>query len=132
MDKISTPKAPPPGGHYSQGIVHDGLVYVSGQLPLDPDTGKKILGSIEEQTNQVLKNLAAVLEAAGSGMDRVVKTTVYVSDIRLWDRVNAVYSAHFGGHTPARAIVPTGPLHHGFLVEIEAVGVVERKGGKDE
>jgi 2-iminobutanoate/2-iminopropanoate deaminase len=132
MEKILTPKAPPPGGHYSQGVVHDGLVYVSGQLPIDPDTGEKVLGSIEAQTERALKNVSAVLEAAGSGLNRVIKTTVYVSDIRLWDRVNKVYAHHFGDNRPARAVVPTGPLHHGFQIEIEAVGVVERKGGKDE
>lgn len=125
MEIVSTPKAPTPAGHYSQGIVHDGLVYVSGQLPINPDTGEKALGSIEEQTDQVIKNVAAVLEAAGSSLDRVVKTTVYVSDIDLWGRVNAVYSTHFSDHRPARAVVPTKALHHGFQIEIEAIGVVK-------
>lgn len=124
MKIVSTPKAPKPAGHYSQGIIHDGLVYVSGQLAVDPETGEKRLGSIEEQAEQALKNVAAVLEAAGSSLDRVIKTTVYVSDISLWDRVNAVYAKAFGGHRPARAVVPTKELHYGFQVEIEAVGVV--------
>ena len=132
MNRISTPKAPAPGGHYSQGIVHDGLVYVSGQLPIDPETGEKILGSIEEQTDRVLKNIAAVLEAAGSGLNRVIKTTVYVSDIGLWDRINKVYAHHFGDHRPARSVVPTRSLHYGFQIEIEAIGVVETKGGQNE
>jgi len=125
MKIIETPKAPLPAGHYSQGIVHDGLVFVSGQLPIDPATGEKVLGSVEEETDRVLKNVAAVLEAAGSGLHRVIKTTVYVSDIALWDRVNQVYARHFGDHRPARAVVPTKALHFGFHVEIEAVGVVE-------
>jgi 2-iminobutanoate/2-iminopropanoate deaminase len=125
MKIIETPKAPLPAGHYSQGIVHDGLVFVSGQLPVDPETGEKVLGSVEEETDRALKNVAAVLEAAGSGLHRVIKTTVYVSDITLWDRVNQVYARHFGEHRPARAVVPTKPLHFGFHVEIEAVGVVE-------
>jgi 2-iminobutanoate/2-iminopropanoate deaminase len=128
LRKISTPNAPPPGGHYSQGIVHDGLVYVSGQLPIDPDTGEKVLGSVEEQTDRALKNIAAILEAGGSSMDRVIKTTVYVSDIQLWDRVNRVYAERFGDHRPARVVVPTSSLHYGFQVEIEAVGAVKSGG----
>jgi 2-iminobutanoate/2-iminopropanoate deaminase len=124
MKSISTTDAPKPGGHYSQAIVHDGLVYVAGQLPIDPQSGEKILGSIEEQTECVLNNLNAILDAAGSSLDRVIKTTVYVSDIQLWDRVNAVYAKHFGSHRPARAVVPTRALHHGFLVEIEAIAAV--------
>jgi 2-iminobutanoate/2-iminopropanoate deaminase len=102
-------------------VVHNGIVYVSGQLPINPETGEKCIGSIEEQTEQVLKNLAAILEAAGSGLDRVLKVTVYVSDISLWGGVNAVYAKFFGDHRPARAVVPTRELHHGFLIEMEAV-----------
>jgi 2-iminobutanoate/2-iminopropanoate deaminase len=104
-------------------MAHDGLVYVAGQLPIAPD-GERCTGDIEEQADQVLRNLSAILEAAGSGLDRVIKTTVYVSDISLWGRVNDVYSRHFGDHRPARAVVPTRELHHGFLVEIEAVAAV--------
>ena len=111
MIEISTQNAPLPAGHYSQAIVHGHLVFVSGQLPVDPQTGEKRLGSIEEQTEQALKNLSAILEAAGSGINQVLKTTVYVSDIALWDRVNAVYSKFFHEHRPARAVVPTKELH---------------------
>jgi len=121
MEKIFTPNAPKPAGHYSQAIVHDNVVYVSGQLPIDPVTGEKRLGSIEEQTEQALKNLAEILRAAGSDIDSVIKTTVYISDIQLWERVNNVYSEFFGEHRPARAIVPTRDLHHGFNIEIEAI-----------
>jgi 2-iminobutanoate/2-iminopropanoate deaminase len=121
MEKIFTPNAPKPAGHYSQAIVHDNLVYVSGQLPIDPITGEKRLGSIEEQTEQVLKNVAEIIKAAGSSIDNVIKTTVYISDIQLWDRVNHVYSRFFGEHRPARAVVPTKDLHHGFNIEIEAI-----------
>ena len=121
MEKIFTPNAPKPAGHYSQAIVHDNVVYVSGQLPIDPVTGQKRLGSIEEQTEQALKNLAEILRAAGSDIDSVIKTTVYISDIQLWERVNNVYSEFFGEHRPARAIVPTRDLHHGFNIEIEAI-----------
>jgi len=125
MKKITTSKAPTPAGHYSQAIVHNGMVYVSGQLAIDPDTGEKILGSIEDQTEQAIKNIAAILEAAGSSLDRVIKTTVYISDIQLWDRVNQVYARYFGDHRPARAVVPTGPLHYGFQIEIEAIATIE-------
>jgi len=129
MNQVSTSMAPSPGGHYSQGIIHNGLVYVSGQLPIDPDTGNKILGSVEEQTERALRNVAAVLEAAGSGLDRVIKTTVYISDIQSWNRVNEVYSKHFRDHLPARVVVPTGPLHYGFQIEIDAIAAVEHAGG---
>lgn len=124
MEQISTPGAPKPGGHYSQAIVHNGLVYVSGQLPIDPETGEKQTGSIEEQTDLVLRNMAAILEAAGSGIDRLLKVTVYVSDIGLWDRVNAVYTQFMGESRPARAVVPTRELHYGFLIEMDAVAAV--------
>lgn len=125
MKKVETDKAPRPAGHYAQAVAHNGLVYVSGQLAVDPQTGEKRLGSIEEQTEQALKNVAAILEAAGSGIDRVLKTTVYVSDIALWDRVNVVYGRFFADHRPARAVVPTRELHFGFLVEIEAIAAVD-------
>ena len=121
MKKIFTPNAPKPAGHYSQAIVHDNVVYVSGQLPIDPVTGEMRLSSIEEQTEQALKNVAEILKAAGSDIDSVIKTTVYISDIQLWDRVNDVYSKFFGEHRPARAVVPTKNLHHGSNIEIEAI-----------
>lgn len=121
MRFISTEDAPRPGGHYSQAVVHQGVVYVAGQLPIVPETGEKCLGTVEEQTERTLLNLEAVLKAAGSGKDRVLRVTVYVSDISLWGRVNEVYAGFFGGHRPARTVVPTRDLHYGFLVEIDAV-----------
>ena len=124
MKAIQTPHAPQPAGHYAQAIVHDGLVYVSGQLPIDPQSGERCTGSIEAQAERALRNVAAILEAAGSRTDLVLKTTVYVSDIRLWGRVNAVYAAFFGDHRPARAVVPTRELHYGLMVEIEAVAAI--------
>ena len=124
MEFISTPSAPMPAGHYSQAVVHGGLVYVSGLLAIDAKTGEKRLGSVEEQTEQVLANLTAILAAAGSSPTDVIKVTVYVSDIELWSRFNAVYAAFFGSHKPARAVVPTRDLHHGFVVELECVAAV--------
>ncbi len=122
---VTTPAAPLPAGHYSQAIVHDGLVYVAGQLPLDPQTGLPLAeSSIEVQTERALRNLQAVLEAAGSRLDLVLRVTVYVADIALWGRVNAVYAAFFGEHRPARSVVPTGTLHHGLLVEVDAIAAV--------
>ena len=128
MIAVSTAEAPAPAGHYSQAIVHENTVYVSGQLPIDPSTDAKQVGSIEEQTEQALRNVAAILEAAGSDISRVLKTTVYVSDITLWGRVNTVYAEFFGEHRPARAVVPTRDLHFGFQVEIEAVAAVAPRG----
>ena len=126
MEVISTPNAPKPAGHYSQAIVHNNLVYVSGQLPIDPESGEKRIGSIEEQTEQALKNLSEILLAAGSNLNQVLKTTVYISDIELWDRVNAVYARFFGEHRPARAVVPTRNLHFGFQIEIEAISTLDK------
>ena len=124
MNAVSTPNAPAPAGHYSQAIVHDGLVYVAGQVPIDPATREVSTGSIEEQTQLVLSNLDAILLAAGTDRWRVLKCTVYVADISLWGAVNETYGAFFGDHRPARAIVPTKPLHHGILVEIDAVAAM--------
>jgi len=126
MREISTGNAPKAAGHYSQAIVHNNIVYVSGQLPIDPKTGEKHIGSIEEQTEQVLKNLSEILKAAGSNLNQVIKTTVYISDIELWNRVNTVYSRFFGEHRPARAVVPTRNLHFGFQIEIEAIAALNQ------
>lgn len=118
---VHTQDAPSPAGHYSQAVVHGGLVYVAGQLAIDPLTGEKRLGSIEEQTEQALKNVGEILKAAGSDLGRVLKMTVYISDISLWSAVNEVYARVMGEHRPARAVIPVGALHHGFLIEIDAV-----------
>lgn len=124
IGNILTPNAPKPAGHYSQATVHNGIVYVAGQLPIDPKTGEKKLGPIEEQTEQTLKNVAEILRAAGSDLSRVLKVTVYVSDIEHWGKVNEVYAKFFGEHRPARAVVPTRDLHYGFKIEVECVAAV--------
>lgn len=121
IERVETPAAPIPAGHYSQALVYQGVVYVAGQLPIDPVTGSRELGSIEAQTEQVLRNLAAIVEAAGSDLSRVLRTTVYLTDIGLWSRVNEVYQRAFGAHRPARTVVPVPTLHHGFLIEIDAI-----------
>jgi 2-iminobutanoate/2-iminopropanoate deaminase len=124
MKTVHTDHAPSPRGHYSQGIIHGNTIYVSGQLAIDPTTGEKVLDSPGAQARRALANVEAVLAAAGAGLSDVVKVTVYVSDIALWGEVNEVYSEVFGDHRPARAIVPAGAFHSGFVVEIEAVAAV--------
>jgi|SRR5215204_2336466 len=124
IKRVQTPNAPTPAGHYSQGIVHNGLIFVSGQLSIDPKTGERKLGPIEEQTEQALSNVHGILVAAGSDWSSVLKITLYVSDIGLWEAVNKVYINVLGEHKPARAVIPTGPLHHGFLIEIEAIAAL--------
>lgn len=118
---VHTQDAPTPAGHYSQAVIYNGLVFVAGQLAIDPQTGEKRLGSIEEQTEQALKNVGEILKAADSDLSRVLKMTVYISDISLWGRVNEVYARVMGEHRPARAVIPTKELHHGFLIEIDAI-----------
>jgi len=119
--KIRTEQAPAPVGHYSQAVVYGGLVFVAGQLPIVPETGEKLTGPIEEQTRQVMKNVAAILEASGSSLDRVLKVTIYIPDMELFGRVNRVYSEFFGDHKPARAVVPSRELLAGFQIEVEAI-----------
>jgi len=125
IQKINTPDAPQPGGHYSQATKYNGLVFVAGQLSVDPKTGDQKLGTIEEQTEQALNNVHAILRAAGSDWDRVLKVTMYVSDINDWAAVNRVYTRILGENRPARAVIPTGPLHYGFLIEIDAVAAAD-------
>jgi 2-iminobutanoate/2-iminopropanoate deaminase len=118
---VLTPNAPQPGGHYSQAVVHNGVVYVSGQLPIDPQTGERQLGSIESQAEQVLKNISEILRASASDLSHVLKMTIYISDIDYWGPVNEVFARVMGNHRPARAIVPVKDLHYGFKIEIEAI-----------
>lgn len=126
IKSVLTPNAPIPAGHYSQGIIHNGLIYVAGQVPINPKTGEKCSGPIEEQTEIVLNNIRAILQAAGSDLDHILKMTVYICDIDLWAKVNEVYGRVMGEHRPARAIIPVKDLHYGFKIEIEAIAAVKQ------
>jgi len=118
---IATDAAPKAIGPYSQAVVHDGVAYLSGQIPLDPATGQMIEGGIEEQTARVLDNLKAVLEAAGAALETVLKTTIYVKDMNDFAKVNAVYGRYFPVDPPARATVEAARLPRDARVEIEAI-----------
>jgi reactive intermediate/imine deaminase len=123
MKTIQPDALPAPGGHYSHAVVANGFVFVSGQLPITAD-GRKLVDSLfEQQAQQVLANVQAALEAAGSSVAQLVQVRVYVDDIANWPAFNAVYAQWAGAARPARAVVPTGPLHFGFKVEVEAVAV---------
>ena len=124
MHSISTPEAPTPAGHYSQAIVHNGCVYVAGQLPIAPGQKEHHVGTIEEQTAQVFANIAAVLRAADSDLSRMLQVTVYVSDMELWGRFNTAYAKLMGDHRPARAVVPVNALHYGYHIEVQVIAAV--------
>ena len=106
--------------HYSAAVVHDGLVYVSGQLAIDNASGKVVDGGVEEHTLQALRNLQRVLERSGTDISHVLQCRIYTSGVENWGKINQVYREFFGEHRPARTIVPTRELHLGSLVEIEA------------
>lgn len=121
---VRTGQAPAAIGPYSQGMIAANLVFCSGQIPLDPETGKLITGTIEEQTRRVLENLAAVLKAAGTSCRQVVKTTIFLQDMNDFQKVNAVYSEYFSEPYPARSTIQVAKLPMGAAVEIEAIAVV--------
>ena len=123
MKVIQPENQPTPKGHYSPGIEHHGIVYVSGQLPMDLVTREPFSGDIETQTELALRNVEAVLKAAGSRLDRILQVTIYISDIELWDAVNRKYAEVMGDHRPARAIVPVKDLHFGTKIEIQAIAL---------
>ena len=124
MRIIETKNAPAAIGPYSQAIVSGGLVYTSGQIPLDPATGVIEVEGIEGQTHQAVRNLAAVLEAAGSGLGKVVKTTCFLWDMNDFSKFNDIYAQYFPGR-PARSCVEVSGLPKGALVEIEAVAAID-------
>lgn len=124
LEYVLTKNAPPPAGHYAQAVKCGGFIFVSGQLPLVPGTEASKIGNIEDQARQALFNVRAVLEAAGSCIDKVVRVTVYISDIAQWNAVNDTYAEFFGAHTPARSIVPTKEMHFGYQFLVDVIAVV--------
>ncbi|HSX11159.1 MAG TPA: RidA family protein [Chlamydiales bacterium] len=120
---VDTDKAAKPLGHYSQAVIHNGTIYVATQLGIVP--GKPIeVGSIPDQTKAALTNVREILKAAGSDLHKVLRVTVYVSDIRFWDEVNGVYSQFFGNHKPARGIISCKEFHKGFQVAFDVIAAV--------
>jgi len=121
IDRITTANAPKPAGHYSQAVRHDGLIFVSGQLPVSLE-GKALADrSFEEQVRVALGNVLAILKEAGSGPDRVLKVTAFIVGVENWPAFNRIYAELFGDARPARSVVPVPSLHHGCLIEIEAI-----------
>lgn len=125
MKPVTTDAAPIARGHYSQAIVHAGLVYVAGQLPLDPRDPEKKLQDFEAQARQVITNVIAIVEASGSSRDHILRATVYISDIAHWPDFNRVYAEMMGAHKPARTVVPVPQLHYGYLVEMDAIAALK-------
>ena len=121
---VITKEAPQPVGPYSQAVISNGLVFVSGQLPIDPHTGNIVSESITGQTTQVMKNIQAVLEAAGSTLDQVLKATVYVKDLSQFGAMNEVFARFFTQNPPARATVEAARLPRDVLVEIDVIAEV--------
>lgn len=125
MKKISTPNAPTPAGHYSQAVVYGGVVYVAGMLGRGPDTPADAdLGDAGTQTRTALANVEAVLEAAGSSLARIVRMTIFVSDVDHWGDVNDAVAEVLGDHKPARAIVPVRNFRDPYVVEIVATAAL--------
>lgn len=112
-------------GHYSPAIVSQGMLYISGQLPIDKMTGKIVSGGINEQMSIVLKNLEHILKTAGASKNNVVQCRLYIPDINYWNQVDELYAEFFGDHKPVRTVIPTRELHYGALIEIEAMAELE-------
>jgi len=126
MQKIQPAEIPVPKGHYSPAVVYNGLIFVSGQLPMNHVTGEVETGAIELQTEIALRNVEAILKEANSDLNHVLQMTIYVSEMELWHKVNEVYKNILGEHKPARAIVPVKDLHFGTKIEIQAIAAVIR------
>ena len=124
--QVSVAALAPPGGHYSHATVGGGMVFVSGQLPITADGTRLVDAPFESQARQALANVEAALLASGSSVERLLQVRVYVDDIGNWPSFNAIYAAWIGSARPARAVVPTGPLHFGLKVEVEAIALEGR------
>jgi 2-iminobutanoate/2-iminopropanoate deaminase len=127
MEFVSTAGAPKAIGPYSQGVIASGLTFTAGQIAIDPGTGDVVPGGISEQTARVMQNLAAILEAAGSGLGQVVKTTVFLTDMADFGPMNEVYGKAFGTHRPARSTVAVASLPRGVRVEIEVIAIRDER-----
>ncbi len=125
MNKIQPPNIPVPKGHYSPAVEHNGLIFVSGQLPINHETGEVETGSIELQTELALRNVETILVVANSDLNHVLQFTIYISEPDDWGKVNEVYATILGEHKPARAIVPVKNLHFGTKIEIQAIATVK-------
>jgi reactive intermediate/imine deaminase len=121
MERITTDAAPKPAGHYSQGSAHKDLVFVSGQLPINLEGRVLSDKSFQDQARQAIANMLSIVKAAGSGPDRVLKVTAFIVGIENWPSFNGVYAEIFGAYKPARSVVPVPALHHGCLIELEAI-----------
>lgn len=124
MKMVETRYSGKNGAHYSPAVVNKGIAYISGQLSVNPETGKVPEGGVNAETHQALSNLQTVLDAVGAKRTDVFLCRVYTPDVSRWDEINAIYGEFFGNHKPARVIVPTNKLHFGCLVEIEAMANV--------
>ena len=122
---VESPLAPAPIGPYSQAVVANGVVYISGQIPIDQATGNLVTGSIEEETEQVMKNLGYILEAAGSGFDKVLKCSIFIKNMGDFAKINAVYGTRFQSNPPARETVQVSELPKGVNIEISCVALVD-------
>jgi 2-iminobutanoate/2-iminopropanoate deaminase len=125
MNKIQPPNIPVPKGHYSPAVEHNGLIFVSGQVPINHETGEVETGSIELQTELALRNVETILVVANSDLNHVLQFTIYISEPDDWGKVNEVYAMILGEHKPARAIVPVKNLHFGTKIEIQAIAMVK-------
>lgn len=121
---VTTDAAPRPAGHYSQAVVAGGLIHVSGQLPIRPDGTGLVEAGFEDQARQAIGNMLAILQAAGGDAPHLARVTAYIVGVENWPRFNAVYAQMLGDARPARTVVPVTELHHGYLVEVDAVGLM--------
>ena len=125
IKKVETKFSVRDGGHYTPGIIYNGVIYISGQLSIDPETGKVPEGGIHAEARQALANLDTVLKEAGLSRDKVLQGRVYLPDVAYWGALNEEYAEFFGSHKPVRVVVPSNHLYNGCLCEIEAIAAVE-------
>ncbi len=123
MQFVETKQAPVAGGHYSQAVIANGFIFVSGLLPLIPDTNRQIPEGIEAQAEQIFKNMKVILQAAQSDLSRLVSVQIFISNVEHWSTVNQVFVRVLGEHKPARTIIPCNVLHYGALIEANAISL---------